>query len=197
MISICIITHKLDEKLRRTVSSVAGLGEIIIVDTRGEPPTVNFHGYYTYPWRENFAAARNFGLEKAKGKFLFSLDADEWIDGDGRRSLFKIGHESANRAYYTRLIDNGKYIMEQVKIFPNRSDIRYIGRVHEQIMPAIIDLGMPIEHSGINIYHDGYANPEELHWKRQRNLQIAYDWFCEEPNNIWAKYWYDYIRTYH
>ena len=63
-------------------------------------------------------------------------------------------------------------------------------------MPAIIDLGMPIEHSGINIYHDGYANPEELHGKRQRNLKISSDWLREEPDNLWAKYWYDYIRMY-
>ena len=197
MISTCIITHKMDEKLRRAVNSVARLGEVIIVDTRGAPPTVNFRNYYSYPWRDNFAAARNFGLEKAKGNYILSLDSDEWIDGDSRRFLFGLVQQPANKAYYTRLINNGEYALDQVKIFPNRSDVRYVGRVHEQIIPAILNLGIPLEHAGINVYHDGYVNAEELQRKRQRNLRISNNWLREEPRNLWAKYWYDYIRMYH
>lgn len=196
MVSTCIITAKIDKKLQRAVNSVAGLGEVIVVDTQGEPPQIYFHGYYTYPWNDDFSRARNFALEKAKGKIIFSLDADEWIDRDGYRRLLAIDHEPASKAYYTRLIDNGKYALDQVKIFPNSSNIRYIGRIHEQVAPSIAKLGIPLVHSGINVYHDGYVKPEELVLKRQRNLRISNNWLREEPNNPWANFWYNYIRLY-
>lgn len=197
MMSVCIITAKIDKKLQRAISSVAGLGEVVVVDTQGEAPQVYLHGYYTYPWNDDFSRARNFALEKAQGKFIFSLDSDEWIDRDAYRKLQAIDdNELANRAYYTRLIDDGKYALDQVKIFPNRTDIRYIGRIHEQIAPSIAKLGFPFFHSGINVYHDGYANADELQLKRQRNLRISNDWLREEPNNPWAKFWYNYIRMY-
>lgn len=196
MVSTCIISARIDKKLQRAINSVDGLGEVIVVDTQGESPQIYFHGYYTYPWNDDFSKARNFALEKAQGKFIFSLDADEWIDRDGYRRLQAIDNEPANKAYYVRLIDNGKYALDQVKIFPNRSDIRYIGRIHEQIAPSVAKLGLPFFHSGINVYHDGYVNPEELRLKRQRNLRISLQWLREEPNNPWANFWYNYIRTY-
>lgn len=196
MISTCIITSKIDLKLQRAINSVAGLGEVVVVDTQGELPQVYLHGYYTYPWNDDFSKARNFALEKAKGKIIFSLDADEWIDRDGYHRLQAIDNEPANRAYYTRLIDNGKYALDQMKIFPNHSKIRYVGRIHEQIAPSIAKLSIPFFHSGINVYHDGYVNAEELSLKRQRNLRISHDWFREEPDNPWANFWYNYIRMY-
>jgi len=200
MVSTCIITAKIDPKLQRAINSVAGLGEVVVVDTQGEPPQIYLHGYYSYPWNDDFAKARNFALEKATGKWILSLDADEWIDGDGWRKLHALDNELANRAYYTRLIDGGwgvgKYALDQVKIFPNSSNIRYIGRIHEQIAPSIAKLGMPFIHSGVNVYHDGYVNPQELHLKRQRNLRISNKWIKEEPGNPWANFWYNYIRTY-
>ena len=196
MISTCIITARIDKKLQRAINSVDGLGEVVVVDTQGELSQIYFHGYYTYPWNDDFSKARNFALEKAKGKIIFSLDADEWIDRDGYRRLQAIDYEPGNKAYYTRLIDNGKYALDQVKIFPNSSNIRYIGRIHEQIAPSIAKLGIPIINSRINIYHDGYVNAEELRLKQQRNLRISNNWLKEEPNNPWANFWYNYIRMY-
>lgn len=90
---------------------------------------------------------------------------------------------------------HGQYTLDQVKIFPNRSTIRYVGRIHEQIAPSIAKLGIPFFHSGINVYHDGYVKPEELQVKRQRNLRIVQNWLREEPQNPWANFWYNYIRT--
>ena len=79
---------------------------------------------------------------------------------------------------------------------PKRSDFRYIGRVHEQIAPSIVDAKIPILTSGINIYHDGYADPEELRLKRLRNRKITSDWLKDEPESAWARYWYDFIRAH-
>jgi len=108
--------------------------------------------------------------------------------------LCAIGKSIPDRAFFSRLIDNGKYILDQVKIFPNRTDMRYIGRVHEQIAPSIINAGVPIVYSGINIYHDGYVDMNELKEKQERNLRISHKWLVEEPDDAWAQYWYRYIR---
>ena len=64
----------------------------------------------------------------------------------------------------------------------------YIGRVHEQIAPSIVDANVPILQSGINIYHDGYVDPEELRLKRLRNRKITSDWVRDEPESAWARY---------
>jgi glycosyltransferase involved in cell wall biosynthesis len=191
----------MNDKLCRAIDSVADAGEVIVVDTSyGTPSEVYLPlcgrnvSYYTYPWRDNFAATRNFAIEKAKGLFIFSLDSDEWLDEEGRRILCAIGNTPPDRAFLSHLIDNGKYILDQVKIFPNRAGVRYIGRIHEQIVPSIINLGIPIVYTGINIYHDGYVEGKELQQKQDRNLRISHRWLVEEPANPWAQHWYRYIR---
>ena len=112
MVSTCIITDKIGDKLLRAVQSVEGLGETVIVGTRGIPPEIYIPQsafsqlvYYDYPWRDDFSAARNFALEKAKFPLIFSLDSDEWIDEGGRRALFAISNSNPDTAYLTNLID--------------------------------------------------------------------------------------------
>ena len=39
-------------------------------------------------------------------------------------------------------------------------------------------------------------NKKDIENHKARNLKISSDWLREEPNNPWAKYWYDYIRLY-
>mgnify|MGYP001558193646 CR=1 FL=1 len=199
MISTCIITNRLDDKLQRAINSVVGLGEVIVVDTQGQPGNMGLGDYYTYPWRDDFAAARNFALEKARGNFILSLDSDEWIDESSRHALMEIAHTRADRAFWTTLRDwNGTSwtTLSQVKIFPNRSDIRFYGRIHEQITPSLYAVGIPIVPSRVIIYHDGYADKTTLQAKRMRNRQIASDWVMDEPGNEWARFWKDYIERY-
>lgn len=195
MITTCIITHQLNNKLARAIDSVQGLGEVVLIDTRGDPRQpegLNFTHYYTYPWQNDFSAARNFALEKAKFPTIFSLDSDEWIDRVGWHAMSGL---PVGNAYLTRLIDvKSGYLLDQLKIFPNRSDVKFLGRVHEQIAPAIIQANIPIIPTRINIYHDGYIDPAELHAKQERNRKISDDWLRQEPKNRWARFWYDYIR---
>lgn len=195
MISTCIITHQLNRKLARAIDSVRGLGEVVLVDTRGDPrqsERVNFTSYHTYPWHDDFSAARNFALEKAKFPTIFSLDSDEWIDGVGWDVISDL---PVGNAYLTRLIDvKSGYLLDQLKIFPNRSDVKFLGRVHEQIAPAVMKAHIPIIPTTINVYHDGYIDPEELRKKQERNRKISAEWLQQEPQNRWARFWYDYIR---
>ena len=59
--------------------------EIIIVDTGSKDDTKAVAAQYTdkifdYPWKNDFAAARNFAFSKATGDYVYSADADEVID---------------------------------------------------------------------------------------------------------------------
>ena len=65
--------------LREAVSS-----ELIIVDTGSEDETVQIAKEYTekvysYEWNKDFAAARNYGLDRAIGQWFMFLDADEQL----------------------------------------------------------------------------------------------------------------------
>jgi glycosyltransferase involved in cell wall biosynthesis len=94
-LSICIITFNEEANLGRTLASVKGFAdEIIIVDSGSTDSTVaiaqSFGAQvFVEPWK-GFAAQKNSALAKATGDWVLSLDADEEVSaelGDGIKSL--------------------------------------------------------------------------------------------------------------
>ena len=62
----------------------------MVVDTGSTDRTVEIAAEFSarivqFPWEDDFAAARNAGLDAAQGEWVFWLDADEWLDPDNRR----------------------------------------------------------------------------------------------------------------
>ena len=84
-LSVVIITLNEETNLARTLASVAGLAdEIIVLDSGSTDRTreiaESFHAkFFIEPWK-GFAAQKNSALAKAGGAWILSLDADEEVE---------------------------------------------------------------------------------------------------------------------
>jgi len=105
------------------------LDEIIIVDTGSTDNTIEiakkFTDYvYDFKWCNDFSAARNFSLKKAKGDWIIILDADEIINDNDWIKIKKIISENKydainliQRSFISFLIKTIKNILNLVFIF--------------------------------------------------------------------------------
>ena len=99
LLSVVIITHNEEANLARTLASVQplvadGKGEIIIVDSGSTDRTIEIAESFLAkiskePWK-GFAAQKNSAIDKAKGDWILSLDADEELDSDLSRAILLV-----------------------------------------------------------------------------------------------------------
>lgn len=90
-LSVVIITHNEEANIGRTLLSVQplvsdGKGEIVIVDSGSTDRTVEIAELlgarvFVERWK-GYAAQKNSAIEKAKGDWILSLDADEEVSSD-------------------------------------------------------------------------------------------------------------------
>src|SRR3954454_3038877 len=88
-LSVVIITFNEEANIGRTLTSVQplvleGRGEIIVVDSGSTDRTVEIAKsfgakVFVEEWK-GFAAQKNSAIEKARGDWILSLDADEEVD---------------------------------------------------------------------------------------------------------------------
>src|SRR5262245_44663040 len=169
MISLAMIVKDECARLPACLDSVAGqVDEIVIVDTGssdGTPELARARGcrVISWPWRDDFAAARNESLRHVTGDWVFVLDADERLDAGGATLSEVIGVTRAD-GLNCRLVSTlppghpaPTISAWYCRLFRRRPTYRFHGRVHEQIAPSIVAAGGRIERSTITITHVGYA----------------------------------------
>lgn len=196
MISLCMIVKNEEHNLTRCLNSAKDcVDEIIIVDTGSEDNTVSIAEQFGarifhYQWNEDFAAARNFGLDQAKGDWILYLDADEELEpncSDRFKALTKQPEIEAYIFQIINLTDNNDPLKHvNVRMFRNKPTYRFEGKLHEQIISAIMPRanGAPVVNSGINIFHYGYLAAEFIAKnKAQRNHRINMKLVEQEPDN--------------
>lgn len=87
-LSLCMIVRDEATNLPACLDSVQDLvDEMIIVDTGSTDNTIDIAEAYgakveSYTWQNDFAIARNYGLQFAQGEWILVLDADEILDAD-------------------------------------------------------------------------------------------------------------------
>ncbi|PKL77716.1 MAG: hypothetical protein CVV27_04690, partial [Candidatus Melainabacteria bacterium HGW-Melainabacteria-1] len=143
------------------------------------------------PWPGSFAAARNASLDLATGDFILVLDADEWLaPGAGQhiRRMMASGPYGFELRIRNYLSDGGDADAAEhylLRLFPNRPHLRYIGRIHEQLVS--LDPEHPLERRGypeLIVLHDGYrADVVDAKGKTQRNRELLVLAVAEEPDN--------------
>lgn len=187
-ISACVITKNEEENIVRNINSYkAYVDEIIVVDTGSTDKTVGVAKslgatVYHFEWVDDFAAAKNYALDKATGEWIIFMDADEYIDKNTASILReKIQLYTSNNhidAIVCRCFNianlNETDIIDShltMRIFRSHKHIRFVGKVHEEIRRNNIPLNFEVSED-IIFYHTGYSLPEIRLKKMQRNLEL-------------------------
>ncbi len=195
-ISACIITKNEEKNLESYFAKIQGLvQEIILVDTGSTDRTVEIarsHGakIYTYEWKQDFAAAKNYALQQATGDWIVFLDADEYFPRESienlKRYLKEIHNNKKCDAIGVRIvnIDIDKDDQEissfvNMRIFRNRLNLRYKNAIHEELYNTKGTVHIFMMENDIKVYHTGYST-SIAKAKMQRNLAILQKEIAEE-----------------
>ncbi len=200
LISLVMIVRDEARHLGRCLASVAGLaGEIVVVDTGSTDGTVEIaRGFgarvFGFPWVDDFAAARNESLRRARGDWAFWLDADEWLDDENRArlgaTLDRLGPDDRS-AYligqHSRLGEDGGAALSvvQPRLFRLGPEIRYRYRVHEQVIDSCVRRGDVPVLTEIAVRHSGYESAEGARRKRARNVRLLRLDLRDDPDDPW------------
>jgi len=201
MLSLCMIVKDEEQNLARCLRSVENcVDEMIIVDTGSKDDTINIARQfgarvYTYRWDDNFAAARNYSLEKAGGDWIIYLDADEELEPHCSDRLRALTERSGVEGYFFQInnLSDRNTILRHInlRMFRNRPGYRFQGLLHEQILSPILESnpGAVVVNSGINIFHYGYLSSAlTAKNKTERNYRINKRMVAQEPKNPFYLY---------
>jgi glycosyltransferase involved in cell wall biosynthesis len=197
-VSLCMIARDEEPRLGQCLRSIAPyVDEMVVVDTGSEDRTrevAQERGarVFEFPWTDSFAEARNASLEQARGGWIFWMDADDVISaecGEKLRQLIRQCPEK-NAAYQVMVrIPPGprefsSSIVDHVKLFPNRPDLRFEHRIHEQILAAIRRAGLEVRFSDLFVTHEHYDRSEEGQAKkRHRDFRLLELDLRENPDH--------------
>ena len=191
-LSLCMIVKNEERGLSRCLDSVRDLAsELIVVDTGSTDQTPRIaadYGAEVIPFDftiVDFAAARNRAIERAHGRWILMLDADETLDRACAPMIESLVALDENAGYFLERHNHsgdssGSTTDFVVRLFANRGNHRYRGRVHETIDASILSGGGRLHKTGIRIDHnfasDGEARRRKNHWYIEiLNEEIAAD----------------------
>jgi tetratricopeptide (TPR) repeat protein len=170
--------------------------EIVIVDTGSTDATRDIARRWgavllEHPWKDNFAEARNVGLDHATGDWILYIDADErLVEPDRSRmdSLLRDSDAAAFRILFHPQVDASAYL--EFRIWRNDVSVRFEGIIHETVVPAIVRLAererRPIEISDLVMRHLGYEGDQRR--KHLRNLPMLRRELERDPSNLFVRH---------
>jgi glycosyltransferase involved in cell wall biosynthesis len=203
-VSLTMIVRNEESNLPACLASVSGLfDEIVVVDTGSTDRTMEVARefgarVFEFVWVDDFAAARNAALARATGDYACWLDADDVLDPPQRarfESLFSGLRQGDEAAYVVRCScdpgpngDGGQTVVDHIRLFPLREDVRWSYRVHEQILPALRRVNVPVRWTDITVRHTGYTDPALRERKLQRDCSILLEELAERPDDPFVRF---------
>lgn len=170
-VSLCMIVKNEEHVLRRCLDSLKDLvDEIVIVDTGSTDSTKQIALLYTanvydFEWTDDFSAARNYAFSKCTCDYIYSADADEYLDEDNQTqfknlmSVIDPAVEIVQMHYYEPKISSVLNAQSELrpKLYKRLRTFRWVDPVHETVAtePLVFD-------SDIVVTHD----PEKAHTSR-------------------------------
>ena len=186
-LSVCIIVKNEEENLKKCLLALLAFPfEIVVVDTGSADRTVEVAKRYTeqvydFAWCDDFAAAKNFAIQKASNDLVLVLDSDEYIEPMSEKELnaflcltaknpAKVGRIK-RRNFFSEHGERRESVEWINRIF-SKSDFHYEGCIHEQVK-ALDHRPYETYLTGIMITHSGYdLTPEQKKAKARRNITL-------------------------
>lgn len=197
LIAAAIIVKNESEHLRRCLSSIREFcDEIVVVDTGSTDDTVaiaeSFGARVLHkPWRDDFAASRNFALDAVTAEWVLYIDADEELvmgSVDAMRAV--VGEATNVMAFGLRMHTQVNWTPYfDYRLWRHGGDIRFTGEIHESTMPDILrvarDTSRILQTTDVDILHHGYEG--DLTAKHRRNLPLLLAELKVHPEkiNLW------------
>jgi tetratricopeptide (TPR) repeat protein len=195
-LSLVMIVKDEEEMLPGCLAAVSGaVDEMIVVDTGSTDRTVEIAESFGatvvhFPWNGSFADARNVSLDNATSDWVLYLDADEHMIPEDAGQLRGLLGRTWREAFYlvetnyTGGDDSGSSVAHlALRLFRNRPEYRFEGRVHEQktqTMPTY--LPERFETTPIRMRHYGYLKSRiGAREKSQRNIELLQQEARETP----------------
>jgi glycosyltransferase involved in cell wall biosynthesis/Flp pilus assembly protein TadD len=186
-LSLCMIVRDEEEMLPRCLAAAKdAVDEIVIVDTGSTDRTVEIARSFgarviEQPWTGSFSDARNTSFEAATSDWVMYLDADEVLVADDIAKLRAVTGRTWREAFYlvetnyTGEAGDGTALTHNaLRVFRNRPEYRFEGRLHEQIahhLPAYAP--ERIEQTSVRLEHYGYlGSVRTSRDKSRRNIEL-------------------------
>ncbi|RCK71999.1 MAG: Glycosyl transferase, group 2 family protein [Anaerolineae bacterium] len=202
LLSLCMIVKNEEVYLPQCLESARGVvDEIVIVDTGSTDNTRSIAkqygaSVYEYEWQDDFAAARNYSLEKANGVFILFLDADEELSPNAKEQLRPLLLQNDAEGFYLIVRCFGSvnslapfYDSEQVRLFRNRPQYRFENAIHEMIYPSIVAHGGKLIKGDLIIHHYGYLKQvvQASESRIERDRRLLEKMYQEDPTSQYVK----------
>ncbi len=199
VISISLLTAGKKPELEKCLKSLQPLmqavaSELIIVDTGCNKESRSLIEHYAtqivdFTWCNDFAKARNAGLEKASGEWFLYLDDDEWFDDV--TELIYFFQTGEYRQYESAMYIQRNYENMQGTSYEDapvgrmiklRPDVKFIYSIHE----CFNKKAERIKFLQCYVHHYGYvySNCEERLRHAQRNIQPLLEEHKRNPDNL-------------
>lgn len=187
ILSISILVSGREETVGKCLDSLETLRrkvpcELILTDTGCAPQLwerlrQRADKALQFTWCDDFAAARNAGLEAAQGQWFMFMDDDEWFESTARIEKFFLSGEY-------RRYESASYVQRNygdkagtcwgdiylTRMTRRRPDTRFYYPIHESLRP-LLD---PEKYLDDYVHHYGNIPEDREAWmaKRHRNLKL-------------------------
>jgi glycosyltransferase involved in cell wall biosynthesis len=182
-LSVCMIVKNESANMAEALADFRSFAdEIVVVDTGSIDNTKEIAAQFTtrifdFEWIDDFSAARNFAMSKARKTYQLWLDADDRINPrmQGHINSLK-SHFDGKKAFYFVLenfqINSPPSFCNQLRCTPLVPGLQFESRIHEQLFPSAVRLGLQLVTTDIVVRHMGYMDDEAKLAKARRNLAI-------------------------
>ncbi|BBH23914.1 hypothetical protein Back11_52590 [Paenibacillus baekrokdamisoli] len=195
LVSVCMIVRNEEGNLERALSSIPGSFEKVVVDTGSTDNTVEIAkklgaaiGYFE--WVNDFAAARNYSISLATGKYVLIMDADEALPSGIDEHIERFLAAYPNQAVAFNIANEIKGEIHRhtsLRLFPNNPAFAYHGKVHEmvhyngQLSEFVL--------SDLTMHHYGYEEEQYSDGKKaNRYLELYHKHLEANPNDGYMLY---------
>jgi hypothetical protein len=202
-ISLCMIVRDESTMLPAFFESVTGLwDELLVVDTGSVDDTVALceaagARVIHFQWIDDFAAARNAGLDEAQGEWILFLDADERPSPEIKRQILEVcsdpGLGAATVTMRNELPHGNHRDASLLRLFRGDRRIRFRYPIHEDITGPVLErlgaTGREIAHLDGIVRHLGYVRQTMADRdKKARDLRILERCLAADPDDLYAHF---------